>query len=46
MGLESDGVIGAGTVTELNVPVAERIRLLRVNLDGGRVIMHDLPDSS
>ena len=24
---------GAGTVTELNVPVAERIRLLRVNLD-------------
>ena len=44
MGLESDGVIGAGTVTELNVPVAERIRLLRVNLDRGRVIMHDLPE--
>ena len=44
MGLESDGVIGAGTVTELNAPVAERIRLLRVNLDRGRVIMHDLPE--
>ncbi len=44
MGLESDGVIGAGTVAELNVPVADRIRQLRVNLDRGRVLMHDLPE--
>jgi len=44
MGLDSDGIIGAGTVTELNVPVAERIRALRVNLDRGRVLLHDLPE--
>jgi len=44
MGLDADGVIGAGTVAELNVPVAERIRMLRVNLDRGRVLMHDLPE--
>ncbi len=44
MGLESDGVIGAGTVAELNVPVAERIRQLRVNLDRGRILLHDLPE--
>ncbi len=44
MGLESDGVIGAGTVAELNVPVSERIRSLRVNLDRGRVLLHDLPE--
>lgn len=44
MGLESDGVAGAGTVAELNVPVAERIRQLRVNLDRGRVLLQDLPE--
>jgi len=44
MGLDSDGVIGPGTVAELNVPVAERIRQLRVNLDRGRVLLHDLPE--
>jgi L,D-transpeptidase YcbB len=43
MGLEADGVVGAGTLAELNVPVAERIRQLRVNLDRGRVLLHDLP---
>ncbi len=44
MGLESDGVIGAGTIAELNVPASERIRSLRVNLDRGRVLLHDLPE--
>jgi murein L,D-transpeptidase YcbB/YkuD len=43
MGLESDGVVGAGTIAELNVTVADRIRQLRVNLDRGRVLLHDLP---
>jgi L,D-transpeptidase YcbB len=43
-GLEADGVVGATTVAELNVPVAERITQLRVNLDRGRVLLHDLPD--
>lgn len=45
MGLEGDGVLGAGTVTELNVLAADRIRQLRVNLDRGRVLLRDLPDS-
>jgi murein L,D-transpeptidase YcbB/YkuD len=44
MGLEGDGVIGAGTIAELNVPIADRIRQLRVNLDRGRVLLQDLPD--
>ena len=43
-GLEADGVVGAGTIAQLNVPVAERITQLRVNLDRGRVLLHDLPD--
>jgi murein L,D-transpeptidase YcbB/YkuD len=44
IGLESDGVVGAGTVAELNVPLADRIRQLRVNLDRGRVLLQDLPE--
>ena len=44
MGLASDGVAGAGTIAELNVPIADRIRQLRVNLDRGRVLLQDLPD--
>jgi L,D-transpeptidase YcbB len=42
-GLTPDGVIGARTLEELNVSVAERIRQLRINLDRGRVLLHDLP---
>ena len=37
-------MVGAGTIAELNVPVAERITQLRVNLDRGRVLLHDLPE--
>ena len=44
MGLQSDGVAGSGTIAELNVPLADRIRQLRVNLDRGRVLLRDLPD--
>ena len=44
MGLDADGVAGAGTIEELNVPLAERIRQLRINLDRGRVLLQDLPD--
>jgi murein L,D-transpeptidase YcbB/YkuD len=44
MGLASDGVVGADTIAELNVPLADRIRQLRVNLDRGRVLLQDLPD--
>lgn len=44
MGLQADGVAGSGTIAELNVPLADRIRQLRVNLDRGRVLLRDLPD--
>jgi L,D-transpeptidase YcbB len=43
MGMTADGVVGAGTLAELNVPVEQRIRQLRVNLDRGRVLLYDLP---
>jgi L,D-transpeptidase YcbB len=44
MGLAADGVVGGDTLAELNVPVVDRIRQLRVNLDRGRVLLQDLPD--
>jgi len=43
MGLATDGKVGPGTLAELNVPVEDRIRQLRINLDRGRVLLHDLP---
>jgi murein L,D-transpeptidase YcbB/YkuD len=43
LGLDADGAVGPGTVAELNVPVADRLRQLRVNLDRGRVLLQDLP---
>ena len=43
MGMTADGVVGPGTLAELNVPVEQRIRQLRVNLDRGRVLLYDLP---
>lgn len=42
-GLAADGTIGARTLEALNVPVADRILQLRVNLDRGRVLLQDLP---
>ena len=44
MGLVADGKIGARTITELNVSIDGRITQLRVNLDRGRVLLHDLPN--
>jgi murein L,D-transpeptidase YcbB/YkuD len=43
LGLKADGAVGPGTLAELNVPVSNRIDTLRVNLDRGRVLLHDLP---
>jgi murein L,D-transpeptidase YcbB/YkuD len=42
-GLAADGAIGSRTLEELNVPVADRVQQLRVNLDRGRVLLQDLP---
>ena len=43
-GLEADGVVGKGTLAELNVPVEARIDQLRVNLERARWVLHDLPE--
>ncbi|HEU5138045.1 MAG TPA: L,D-transpeptidase family protein [Steroidobacteraceae bacterium] len=43
MGLPADGKIGKRTIEELNVPLEDRVRQLRVNLDRGRVLLHELP---
>jgi len=43
MGLGVDGRVGAATQAELRVPVEDRIRQLRVNLDRGRVLLFQLP---
>ena len=43
-GLAADGVVGAGTLSALNVPVAARIDQLRVSLERAREIFYD-PES-
>ena len=42
--LISDGIIGKGTLAEMNVPVENRIEMLLVNLERGRWVLHDLPN--
>jgi murein L,D-transpeptidase YcbB/YkuD len=41
-GLTADGSIGPVTLAALNVPVEERIQQLRVNLERGRWVLHNL----
>ena len=43
MGLTADGAMGGRKREELNVPLENRILQLRVNLDRGRLLLHDLP---
>ena len=43
-GLNTDGVIGKGTMKALNISVEEKVKLLRANLERARWIYHDLPD--
>lgn len=43
MGIAADGVLGDSTIAEMNVAASMRISQLRVNLDRGRVLLHDLP---
>jgi murein L,D-transpeptidase YcbB/YkuD len=40
--LTADGVVGRGTLAALNVPIESRIDQLRVNLERGRWVLHDL----
>ena len=43
--LVEDGVVGPATLRALNVPIQTRIDQLRVNLERGRWILHDLPST-
>jgi L,D-transpeptidase YcbB len=42
-GLNDDGIVGPATLRELNVPVEVRMDQIRVNLERGRWLLHDLP---
>ena len=42
--LTADGVLGAETLRELNVPVAARVEQLRINLERGRWVLHEIGD--
>jgi murein L,D-transpeptidase YcbB/YkuD len=42
--MTADGSVGSGTLAALNVPVEDRIRQIRVNLERARWVLHDLPE--
>jgi len=42
--LTSDGVIGKGTLEQMNVPVADRIEMIRLNLERMRWVFHQPDD--
>jgi L,D-transpeptidase YcbB len=44
-GLNEDGIVGEATLAALNVPVERRIEQVRVNLERGRWVAHELPDT-
>lgn len=44
-GIEADGVLGADTITALNVTPGERIEQIRVNLERGRWLLRSLGPS-
>jgi len=41
-GLDPDGAVGPATLAALNLPIAERIEKIRVNLERGRWLLHEL----
>lgn len=43
-GLETDGICGKGTYKALNVPLAERLDIIRVNMERCRWINNTLPE--
>jgi murein L,D-transpeptidase YcbB/YkuD len=42
--MTADGYAGPGTLAALNVPVEDRIRQIRANLERARWVLHDLPE--
>ncbi len=43
-GLAVDGIVGGRTLRTLNVPVQSKIDRLRLALERGRLLLHDLPE--
>ena len=43
-GLSADGVVGAGTLAALNVPVEARVEQIRINLERARWVFDDIED--
>ena len=43
-GLTADGIIGRGTITAMNVPAAERLETIRINLERLRWLADDIED--
>ena len=43
--LGSDGVVAAGTLAELNVPVEARVLQIRLNLERARWVLHEVTDA-
>jgi murein L,D-transpeptidase YcbB/YkuD len=44
-GIDVDGAVGPGTLEAMNVPVEQRVDQLKVNLERGRWVLHDLNDT-
>ena len=42
--MDADGVLGPTTLRALNIPVEQRIGQLRVNLERGRQVLHEVKD--
>jgi murein L,D-transpeptidase YcbB/YkuD len=42
--MTADAKVGPATLAELNVPVEDRIRQIRVNLERGRQLLHEIND--
>jgi L,D-transpeptidase YcbB len=40
--IAADGVVSAGTLKEINIPVSGRIGQIRVNLERGRWVLHEI----
>lgn len=43
--LSPDGAVSAETLAQLNVPVEDRIRQIRLNLERGRWVLHEITDA-
>jgi murein L,D-transpeptidase YcbB/YkuD len=43
-GLDADGIVGAGTLRELNVPAEQRVQQLEINLERARWVLDDLSE--